>query len=480
MKRKILVLAVVFTVAAGIVSGTSYGANCTLDGFTTARTDGQWSLINGSFFSNLRPKLTSASFFDPVNGAVPFGITILPGQSTVSLATLTFPNSTVFATGYTLTSTYSVAERSAILAYVMSGGNFYGTFDDTSHSIADLFGITQPNIQGPANQNILAHENVLFDGPFGRVESLIAAGAIGQFSVVPGNGVIVANSSVSSPPPQLDASVVVFERGALGPNSGRVVITNDTNHGSTAEGGGDDTVFVLNAMAFLCGVPNIPGGNTRYFPQIALNGGYSIESPLSNSSLANTMVATYDLFDDTGVDFSANSTTLGPSSTVVYSTGGVFSSPVKTGWARVRSTSGNTVFSSVKFVQRDGGGNPLTAVGVAPANPGRNFTLTGTISSTETIGIAVLNLPTSGGTATITIQAMNSSGIQLGNTALITLNPGAHTAAFIDQLIGVSRGSTSSIVSVSISSDQQIAVLGLSLDDPGGKLGSIPVFNGRN
>jgi hypothetical protein len=479
VKRKIMVLAIVFTVAVEIVSGTSYGQNCKLDGFTTARTDGEWSLINGSFFSNLRPKLTNPAFFDAVNGAVPFGITILPGQSTVSLATLTFPNSTVFATGWTATSTYSAAERSAILAYVMSGGNFLGTFDDTSHSIADLFGITQPNIQGPANQNILARANVLFDGPFGRVESLIAAGAVGQFSFVPGNGEAVANSSVSAPPPQRDASIVVFERGALGPNSGRVVITNDTNYGSTAEGGGDDTVFMLNTLAFLCGVPNIPGGNTRYFPQIALNGGYSIESPLSNSSLTNTMTVMYDLFDDNGVDFSANSTTLGPSSTQVYSTGGLFSSPVKTGWARVRSTSNDAVFSSVKFLLTDITGAPVTTVGVGQSSPGRNFTLSGTISPTETVGIALLALPTNGGTATITIKALNSSGVQFGNTLIMTLNPGAHTAAFIDQLIGVSRA-TSTVMSVSISSDQQIAILGLSSNDPGGKLGSIPVFNGRN
>jgi hypothetical protein len=193
MKRTWLTRFVVCVVLSLVVSGATLG-QCKIDGFNAARSS-VWAFPDGVKYLGLRAKLTNPNFFDSGYGAAPFNIVLQPGQSAVTSSSLTYPNTTVFVSGWT--SSYTPAERAAILAFVMSGGNFLGQFDDVSHSIADLFGITQPDVQGPANQMILDRNHVITDGPFGSVESLIAAENIGQFSLLPGSaGHIIAANQV--------------------------------------------------------------------------------------------------------------------------------------------------------------------------------------------------------------------------------------------------------------------------------------------
>lgn len=479
---------VVCVVLSLVISGATLGQNCKIDGFNAARS-GIWAFPDGVEYIGLRAKLTNPNFFDPSIGAAPFTIALQPGQTTVTGSSLTYPNTTVFVSGYTATGSYTLAERSAIMAYVMSGGNFLGQFDDTSDSIADLFGITQANVQGAANQIILDRDHVIMDGPFGGVESLIAAGAIGQFSLLPGSTgrILAANqastltigAAISAAP--YGAAIVVFERNALGPGSGRVVIVNDANYGSAAEGGGDDTVMILNTFAYLCGAPGIRGGNTFYFPQTARDGGFTT-TVLTSSAFASTPISSVNItfFSNIGASVGAcNQPSLAGSASWVCSTGNNQSAPQTTGWARTRSSDPNPYFAEENFLLSDGAGNPVTAVGVPATSPGHNFTFVGSIGPNQDMGLAILALPTNSGAATITVMAFGLSGTQIGSTGTLILAPGSQTAAFISQApFNVPRTSYTP-VSLTISADQQISVLALGDAEPGFRIFGTPVFPGR-
>jgi hypothetical protein len=468
---------VVCAVLSLVVSGATLGQNCKIDGFNAARS-GVYAFADGVEYIGLRGKLTNPNFFDPSIGAAPFSIALQPGQTTVTGSSLTYPNTTVFVTGWT--SSYTSAERSAILAFVMSGGNFLGQFDDTYDSIADLFGITQPDVQGPPNQMILDRDHVIMDGPFGGVESLIGAGNIGQFSLLPGStGRILAANQVGSA--AYGAAIVVFEKNALGPGSGRVVINNDANYGSTGEGGGDDTVMMLNTFAYLCGAPRTRGGNTYYFPQTARDGGFTTtvftSSAFTSTSVSNVGVT---FFTNSGAQTGSCGPSPQPGSTTFgCGIGNVQSGPQTTGWARTRSNDPNSYFAQENFLLSDVAGNPVTAVGVPPASPGHTFTLAGSIGPHQDMGLAILALPTNGGTATITVTAFGPFGAQIGSPGILTLNPGQQTAAFISQGPFNVPQTSYSTVSLTISSDQQIAVLALGDAEPGFKIFGTPVFMGR-
>jgi hypothetical protein len=458
-----------------LINGSIWGVvpyTCSIDGYVNSRVDSGWSVINGTVYTGLRAKLNNPAFFSPASGAVPFGITILAGQTTVTGASLTYPNSTVFVSGWTATASYTLAERTAILNYVMSGGNFLGQFDDTGHSIADLFGVTQNSFQADAYSTITNSGHVIMNGPFGTVTSLIGAGNIGQFSVAPGVGQVLATNTVGGLSP--GASVIVFERGALGPSSGRVVIENDANMGSDSEGGGDDTVFLFNTLAYLCGVPNIPGGNTYYFAQIAEQGGYVTTPYVSNSSGSSSLNGwIWDFFNTSGALLNTCSGTLVSNGSDGCSQGGL-PGTVFTGWSRARSPSYIPLFAQQTFSFTQGG--TLFTVGVPPSAPGKNFTLVGPFSASAQLGIAFVNLPTSSGTAHIQVTAYDINGSQIGNIGAISLAPGNQTAAFIGQIVGAASGSA--YTSVTIASDQQIAVMGL-IETSNGGLASVPVFPAR-
>jgi hypothetical protein len=468
---------VVFVVLSLVISGATLGQSCIIDGFNAARS-GTWAFPDGVEYLGLRAKLTNPNFFDSGYGAAPFNIVLQPGQSTVTGSSLTYPNTTVFVSGWT--GSYTPTERAAILAFVMSGGNFLGQFDDVSHSIADLFGITQPDVQGPATQMILTRDHVIMDGPFGGVESLIAAGNIGQFSLLPGStGRILAANQVGNA--AYGAAIVVFEKNTLGPGSGRVVIVNDANYGSTDQGGGDDTVMMLNTFAYLCGAPAIRGGNTFYFPQTARDGGY-FTTVFTSSAFASTSVANVNVtfFSNSGAQIgSCYPAALAGSTTFSCGIGNTQSAPQTTGWARTRSADPNPYFAQENFLLVDGAGNPLTAVGVPAASLGHNFTVVGSIGSNQNMGVAILALPTDDVAATITVKAFGSTGAQIGSTGTLTLNPRQQTAAFISQSPFNVPLTPSGTVSLTISSDQQIAVLALGDAEPGFKIFGVPVFAGR-
>jgi hypothetical protein len=471
MNRKRLLMTIGSAMACLLMAGLNF-AQCTIDGYSSGRA-GSWSFIDGTEFTGVRAKLNNPAFFSSASGAVPFGITILPGQTTVSPGSLTYPNSTVFVSGWTVTGSYTPAEKSAIMTYIQSGGNFLGQFDDTGHSIADLFGITESASQADANSTILNQSHVIMNGPFGTVSSLIAAGNIGQFTAVPGTGQILATNTVGGSSP--GASVIVFERGAFGPNSGRVVIENDANMGSDSEGGGDDTVFLLNSLAYLCGVPNVPGGNTYYFAQMAANGGFvTAPNVTTSSSLSSLPGWMWDFFDNTGTLINTcGPGTLAPSASDGCSIGGP-SGSIMTGWARARTASPVPLYAQQTFSFTTGG--TLFTVGVPPGTPGKSFTLQGPFSPGAQLGIAIAALPTNAGSANVSVSAYGITGSQIGATGTYTLAPGHYTAAFLNQIVGVSSGSAYN--SVTIFSDQQTVVMGMILTSNGG-FASVPVFPGR-
>jgi hypothetical protein len=459
-----------------VVSGATLG-QCKIDGFNAARS-GVWAFPDGTEYISLRAKLTNPNFFDSGYGAAPFNIVLQLGQSTVTTSSLTYPNTTVFVSGST--SSYTPAERAAILAFVMSGGSFLGQFDDVSHSMADLFGITQIAGDGPSNQMILDRDHVIMDGPFGGVESVIAAGNIGQFSLLPGNtGRILAANQLGTAAP--NAAIVVFEKNALGPGSGRVVIVNDANYGSTDEGGGDDGVMILNTFAYLCGAPSTRGGNTFYFPQTARDGGF-YTTVFTSSAFTSTSVSNVNVtfFSNSGAQIGSCYPVAMPGSTTFScGIGNTQTAPQTTGWARTRSPDPNYYFAQENFLLVDAAYKPLTAVGLVPPSPGRNFTLVGSIGPNQDMGLAILALPTNDIPATITVNAFGPTGTQIGSTGILTLNPRQQTAAFISQSPFNVPRTSSSLISLTISSTQQIAILALGDAEPGFKIFGTPVFPGR-
>ncbi|MDD5543087.1 MAG: hypothetical protein PHX83_07920 [Acidobacteriia bacterium] len=464
---------------------------CVVNGFNNARVDGGYSIIDGSVYTNLRSKLSNPTFFSFASGAAPFPIQLQSGLSTVGSSSLQPGNPTVFVTGWTATSSYTPTEKTNILNAVMNGVSIIVQADDINHSIVDLFGLTQVNSGtggGSTNQEIADYDNPVMNGPFGRVGLLIPAGFVGQFSGVPGNATLLARNIGGSTGGNT-AAVVIFRENALGPTSGRVVILNDSDYAGNSEAtspnGNDATVMFLNALAFACFIPDAPGGanyNTYYFPQIAFNGGFSTVEQSSNGTTGNTIAnIQFTNFDDNGSSIGSCSFSTEPGSgTNSCVTNGTLSSPIKTGWAWIRSDDLHAFFAQEKFIQSDGSGNPITAVGVPPAQLGRAFTLVGFLGPLDDIGIAFLALPTDPATAHIQVMAFNSGGSQVGSTGSINLPPGTHTAAFIDGIVSVNRNTlTPTNLSVVITSDQQLAITGLASNDPGFKLSGIPTLPGR-
>jgi hypothetical protein len=492
------------SLAAGlliVLNVAVYGQNpCRVNGFNNARVTFGYSIIDGNQYTGLRSKLANSKFFNFNTGAVPFGITLQSGVP--SFGPTTTSTLDVFVTGYTPTASYTAPELTNILNFVMSGGSIIVQADDTDHSITSLFGVTQVTNSvggGSANQVIVDYDNPVTNGPFGRVERLVPTFNVGQFSGIPGNATTLARNIGGSTGGNT-AAVVIFRDHALGPNSGRVVILNDADYVGDREiadpAGNDATVLFLNALAFACFIPDNPGGanyNTYYFPQVAFNGGFNFTAQSSNGTTGNTISnIQFNFFDDNGV-------TLAPSQDFTFSTesgngtnsvgfSGTFSAPIQTGWAWVRSDDINPFFAQAKFVQFDAQtksghsdvvANPITAVGVPPAQPGRSFTLVGFLGPTQDIGIAFVALPTDPLAASIRLLALDFQGNQVGSTTTFTLLPGHHLADFIDHLVSVNRNLVNTNLSVFITSSQQIAVLGLASNDPGFKLSGIPTFPGR-
>ncbi|MDD5543086.1 MAG: hypothetical protein PHX83_07915 [Acidobacteriia bacterium] len=480
MNKKWFVCIITGVVLSLTLSATAPAQNCKIDGFNSVRAGNGWSFTDGTFLAPLRALLTSTTYFDATAGAVPFGITILAGQTTVTGASLTFPASTVFATGWIPTSSYTGAEKTAILAYVMAGGNFLGTFDDTGHTASDIFGVTTIDFGGSANLTIKDRNHSIMDGPFGGVETLINAGAYSQFSVLPGSTaqILAANQTGTNP---FEATVLVFDNNALGPGSGRVVLINDTNFGSVSDGGGDDNVMILNTFAFLCGAPGTRGGNTFYFPQTAQNQGFSTRMIATSAFNSSSVPVSINFFSNTGVATgNCGTTTVGGSSTFAgCNLGNSQTSPIVTGWARTRSSDRNNYFATESFLLSDPSGNPQSVVGVPAASPGHNFTLTGIIGPNNDLGVAILALPTNSAVANITVKAFDGTGTQIGATGNLTLNPGNQTAAFASQAPFNVPRATFQGISVTISSDQQIGVLALGDAEPGARLFGTPTFGGR-
>lgn len=149
------------------------------------------------------------------------------------------------------------------------------------------------------------------------------------------------------------------------------------------------------------------------------------------------------------------------------------------GRRRVRSDDLGQFFGTLQFTLLDGANNPLTAVGVPPATPGREFTVVGKISNSSTIGVAMVALPTNPAPANITVKAWDFSGNQIGSTENVVLNQGQHSASFIHEAPFNVPRSANTQVSVTISSDQPIVVLALGDEEPGFKIFGTPTLPGR-
>lgn len=481
--RTRLFFAMVCGVVGWLIASLSFAQNCVIDGFNNTRAQGSYSLTDGAQFARMRGFLSNPNYFGAASGAVPLNVTVRSGVATATAGSLAGAN--VFVTGWTTTSSYTAAERTALMNFVLGGGNLIIMADDTDHSIVSDYGVTQvvnPSGGGSANQVIVNPGHVIMNGPFGMVDKLVPRFNIGQFSGVPGNGVLLAQNIPAAGNPT--GAVVVIPEGALGANAGRVIILNDADYNSSTPAANqlpDSDVFMLNVFAYACGVPNVPGGNVYYFPQIAFNGGFTTEARVSSSSLTQTTQGwLFEFFDSAAAPVGTCGTltrNLPPQNSDGCVLAGPASSPVRIGWARARSASSVRFFPSLEFVLRDGSGNLVSAVGVPPSTPGTSFTISGPFRSGSVIGLAFLNLPTSTGTANITVKGWNAFGTQVGTTGNITLAPGNQTAAFINQLVGAF--STTFDNSVTITSDQPIAVVGLVLDDPGSKLSTVPIFPGR-
>jgi hypothetical protein len=234
------------------VPAQSQTAVVTVSGFDGARVDSGWGLFN-LCGQSLRTALDDPANFGPA-GVVDVDFVLdAPGVNVADASSLAGVD--VFFTGWVSTSTYTPAERTALLDFVLGGGAVVATTDDELHDISDLFGLTLVNSSyGTATPTALS--SPLVDGPFGVVTQVVFSGNQGIYtSLGPASGIADADGSVPAGP-----AVAVIAPGALGAGSGPVVLVADvdvfTTDACAFVGGGyaANDVFVRNLFAWLAEV----------------------------------------------------------------------------------------------------------------------------------------------------------------------------------------------------------------------------------
>ncbi|HVN51934.1 MAG TPA: hypothetical protein VMT43_10900 [Acidimicrobiales bacterium] len=220
--RMALVLsAVAVTVVPFVSVAPTSGATPTVvvSGFSAARTDDDWG-ITESCLDTTRGYLADTANFGP-SGVVEATMDVTTtGVDTATSADLAGVN--VFFTGWVTTTSYTNAEKTALLNYVKAGGALIGTTDGTDHDMSSIFGMTLADSPGGEETGTITDAtSPLADGPFGTVTTFEQYGDIGHYTDVgPGHTV---GTNPEGP------AIVVIPPGALSATSGPVVMVSDVD-----------------------------------------------------------------------------------------------------------------------------------------------------------------------------------------------------------------------------------------------------------
>ncbi len=473
-------LLVLFSVSA--VSWLPAQSPCICNGFNTARTDNEWSFVDGAMFSRARANLIDPAFFGG-SGVVARGVLIGSGMETAADGTL--GGTHVFFTGWTETSSYTPTERSALLSAVGGGVNLVVTADDVAHSIADLFDTTLVQANNEPEMNLaVATEHPIFAGPFGRITEFRGAGQIGHFRGWPEGAVVLASNSVGP-------TMVLIPRGVLSSGSGAVLLMSDTDQLTTYNratdlNGSEPSVpvtdaLMMNIVAFLCN-PTAPASAPHLvFPQFA-NGQNNVSSlNLTNTDLLAS-VATVKLVGDNGAPFSPNIVGYGAASTfatgaipanqtLTFTTDGL--GTLRSGTVTVRGSSANIAGNVIFFVPG------LGATGVSPSEVAGGFVIpvvqqpTGTTPVEVYTGLAISNLTAK--TAVVRLELWDNVGRRGDGILRMEVPANGHQAAFLFQLFNSFdfRGFKGTLRIVS--TNALISVTGLQLGSAAGQFTALPV-----
>jgi hypothetical protein len=154
----------------------------------------------------------------------------------------------VFFVGYTLTSTYTSAEKTAMLNYVKAGGAMIVTSDSPSYDVSSIFGVTDATSPGGTETaTITDTASPLADGPFGTVSSFVEYATVSHFS-----GLGPAHAVGSNPE---GPALAVIPPGALSATSGPVVFVSDvdvfSDCGSDPQGSVANATLIKNIFAYV-------------------------------------------------------------------------------------------------------------------------------------------------------------------------------------------------------------------------------------
>ena len=209
------------------------------------------------------------------------------------------------------------------------------------------------------------------------------------------------------------------------------------------------------------------------FPQIAVGGGWSCDFFVTNQGFLPANNLLLSLFRDDGSPLTVSGN-LGSGSSFAFnvpggatqgitaaSTGGV-----QPGYAVLRAPLGTSVRATM-IVRLEQNAQVLTQLGVAQQFPGSSFSFAAQVDLQKGIntGLALANPildPLSAGAQDLVIQLLNPSG-SLGSTAVLRLNPGAHTSLFLSDP-KLFPGLDKFQGTVSVSAASQFSVIGLRLD----------------
>lgn len=203
-------------------------------------------------------------------------------------------------------------------------------------------------------------------------------------------------------------------------------------------------------------------------PHVAIGGGYSSYLYVSDAQGAARQVRAWFYTDD-GAPLSVNVEGIGQVSDFTFSlsplqerafalTGGA---TTQGGWAELESDGVGRLNATLRFAVSDGSGTVTDAVGIMPAEPSYNWTVTvDTRKSTEYVGVATAN-PWTNTTVDVFFDLYQGASKVAGTaTVKVSLKPLGHYAGFVHQLfpnfrnVGTLRMSSSSrFVAVALRGD---------------------------
>ena len=217
--------------------GTVHADTIVLNGYDTARTDGDWGLTE-PYFLTVRNYLNDPDGFGP-SGKSPTDYVVADGIDVASATSLI--GTDAFLTGWIPTGTYTVAEKQALVDFVTAGGSLIATTDDTGHTVVDAFGLQQ--LDGTTNPStFLDAAHPIADGPFGTDTQFIEYATQGSYLGLGPNAVAVAADAAGN------TTIAEILPGSLGPGSGLALFLSDVDFFTDIYGGAQDNELLIGNL----------------------------------------------------------------------------------------------------------------------------------------------------------------------------------------------------------------------------------------